>query len=150
MKIVLQRVNTATITIEKKEYARIDKGILILLGIETNDTNADIHYMIQKITQLRIFGDSKGKMNLSAEDLHYEYLVVSQFTLMASTKKGNRPSFIHAAQPSIALPLYRIFINQLQQMAPERVKTGKFGADMQVSLINDGPVTLLLDSNQTK
>jgi D-tyrosyl-tRNA(Tyr) deacylase len=149
MKIVLQRINTAAINIEKEEYARIDKGMLILLGIETNDTDADVQYMIQKITQLRIFSNSDGKMNHSAEELQYEYLVVSQFTLMASTKKGNRPSFIHAAPPSIALPLYQIFIDQLQQIAKERVKTGKFGADMQVSLINDGPVTLLLDSKQT-
>ena len=126
----------------------IHQGFLVLLGIETEDDTSDADYLIQKITQMRVFADADGKMNLNVQDIQGELLVVSQFTLHASTKKGNRPSFIRSARPEQAIPLYEYFLHQLQTMFPGKIASGKFGADMKVSLINDGPVTIIMDSKE--
>lgn len=146
MRTLIQRVTKASVTIENSIHSEIENGLLILLGIEENDSQEDINWLVKKITQLRIFSDSDGKMNLSVLDINGEILVVSQFTLYASTKKGNRPSFIKSAKPEIAIPLYENFISTLNQNSVQEVKTGVFGADMKVGLTNDGPVTIWLDS----
>lgn len=146
MRILIQRVAEAAVKIEGGIHGEINKGLLILLGIEHEDTTEDADWLIQKITGLRIFSDEEGKMNLSSADINGEFLVVSQFTLHASTKKGNRPSYIKAARPETAIPLYEYFVEQLKKNSQLKVATGVFGADMKVSLVNDGPVTIWIDS----
>lgn len=146
MKIVIQRVSKASVTVNKKEIATIKKGVLILLGIVADDTIEDINWLTNKISNLRIFNDAKGVMNASLLDVQGEALVVSQFTLHALTKKGNRPSYIKAAKPDIAIPLYNQFIKILDNQLDTTVQKGEFGADMKVELLNDGPVTILIDS----
>lgn len=146
MRAIIQRVKKATVTIEEKSYSSIQYGLLILLGIEESDTQEDINWLSQKIAQLRIFADENDLMNLSVMDVKGEIMVVSQFTLLASTKKGNRPSFIRSAKPDIAIPLYESFILSIQKLIPTPVQTGVFGADMQIELINDGPVTIIIDT----
>ncbi len=146
MRAVIQRVSEASVTIDQKVKSQIQKGYLILLGIETEDTKEDILWLCKKISNLRVFSDEKGLMNLSIKDIIGEIIVVSQFTLHASTKKGNRPSFIKAAKPDIAIPMYESFVEQLQLISERPVYTGEFGADMKVALLNDGPVTIIMDS----
>ena len=146
MRVVIQRVTQASVSVSQNIVGAIENGILILLGIEPNDNNDDIQWLINKIIGLRIFNDHEGKMNLSIEDINGKFLVISQFTLFASTKKGNRPSYITAAKPGIAVLLYQEFINQLNNKYRDPTECGIFGADMQVSLINDGPVTIIIDS----
>lgn len=146
MKVVLQRVASASVTVEDKIVGAIQKGILVLVGIEDADTQEDIDWLVTKITQLRIFGDDNGVMNLSVEEVNGDVLVVSQFTLHAATKKGNRPSYIKAARPDIAIPIYEKFVNTLENKLGKKVPTGIFGADMKVALLNDGPVTIIIDS----
>ncbi len=146
MKTVIQRVSSASVEINQQTKSNIGKGLLILLGIEHNDNEEDIEWLCGKIARLRIFEDENGAMNLSVLDANGEVIVVSQFTLHASTKKGNRPSFINAAKPEIAIPLYKKFIVQLEKDLNKKIQTGEFGADMKVSLINDGPVTIIIDS----
>lgn len=146
MRALIQRVNEASVTVEGETIASIGKGLLVFLGISGHDTEEDIEYLSKKIAGLRIFSDDEGKMNLNVAEVHGSILLVSQFTLFASTKKGNRPSFIDAAPPEIAVPLYEQAIVQLEQAAGVPLKTGKFGADMKVALQNDGPVTLWIDS----
>ena len=146
MKVVLQRVASASVTVEYKIVGEIQKGILVLVGIEDADSQEDIDWLVTKITQLRIFGDDNGVMNLSVEEVNGEVLVVSQFTLHAATKKGNRPSYIKAARPEIAIPIYEKFVNTLENKLGKKVPTGIFGADMKVALLNDGPVTIIMDS----
>ncbi len=146
MRAVIQRVSEAAVSIEQQAISHISKGILILVGIEEQDTQEDIAWLSTKILSLRIFNDANGVMNLSVKDSHGDILVVSQFTLHASTKKGNRPSYIKAAKPPVALPLYDAFIRTLQTEFGKTIYTGQFGADMQVTLINDGPVTIIMDT----
>ncbi len=146
MRAVIQRVLEASVTIESKVVASIGKGILILIGIEETDTQKDIVWLSGKICRLRIFNDEKGIMNASLIDTFGDAIVVSQFTLHASTKKGNRPSYIKAAKPNIAIPLYESFVLQIEKDLEKKVGTGQFGADMKVALINDGPVTINIDS----
>jgi D-tyrosyl-tRNA(Tyr) deacylase len=146
MKVVLQRVASASVTVEDKIVGEIQKGIVALVGIEDADTQEDIDWLVTKITQLRIFGDDNGVMNLSVEEVNGEVLVVSQFTLHAATKKGNRPSYIKAARPEIAIPIYEKFVNTLENKLGKKIPTGIFGADMKVALLNDGPVTIIIDS----
>lgn len=146
MRTVLQRVSQASVTIDGVEKSRIGWGLLILLGIEHEDTEDDVLWLCKKIAGLRIFSDAAGLMNLSVQDIEGEMIVVSQFTLFASSKKGNRPSFIRSARPETAIPLYEKFVETLRQESARPVKTGEFGADMKVSLLNDGPVTILIDS----
>jgi len=146
MRVVLQRVASASVTIEDKIVGEIQKGILALVGIEDADSQEDIDWLVTKITQLRIFGDENGVMNFSVEEVNGEVLVVSQFTLHAATKKGNRPSYIKAARPEIAIPIYEKFVNTLENKLGKKVPTGIFGADMKVALLNDGPVTIIMDS----
>lgn len=146
MRILIQRVSKSSVTIDNREKSRIGKGLLVLLGIEDADNEEDIDWLTNKLINLRIFNDSDGVMNLSALDTDAEILVVSQFTLHASTKKGNRPSYIRAAKPDIAIPLYERFCSALEIKTGKKVKTGEFGADMQVELVNDGPVTIWIDS----
>jgi len=146
MKAVIQRVSEAQVHIEGKEKAQIKTGLLVLLGIAQNDTQEDVAWLAQKLCQLRIFSDEEQKMNLSLQDIQGSILLISQFTLFASTKKGNRPSFMASAKPAVAIPLYENMIQILEKELPNRVKTGTFGADMQVSLVNDGPVTLIIDT----
>ncbi len=148
MRILLQRVASASVTIDGVEVARIGQGLLLLLGVEGEDTAADMEWLCKKIVGLRIFSDAEGLMNLSVQDIGGEVLVVSQFTLFANTKKGNRPSFIRAARPEQAIPMYEQFVALLQIALQKPVQTGRFGADMQVGLVNDGPVTIWLDSKQ--
>jgi D-tyrosyl-tRNA(Tyr) deacylase len=148
MRVVLQRVSEAAVKISGETVGEIQQGFLVLLGIETEDDTSDADYLIQKITQMRVFAEADGKMNLNVQDIQGELLVVSQFTLHASTKKGNRPSFIRAARPEQAIPLYEYFLQQLQTMLPGKIASGKFGADMKVSLINDGPITIVMDSKE--
>lgn len=147
MKVVIQRVSRASVTIEGAKVANISDGVLVLLGIVNDDTQDDINWLSNKIANLRIFPDEFGVMNKSLLDVNGEAIVVSQFTLHASTKKGNRPSYIKAAKPDIAIPLYEVFINQLQMDLGKKVQTGEFGADMKVELLNDGPVTIIIDTN---
>lgn len=146
MRVLIQRVTKASVTIENSTKSQIGKGLLILLGIEDNDNKEDIEWLCNKITNLRIFNDKDGVMNLSALDTKADILVVSQFTLHASTKKGNRPSYIRASKPDIAIPLYEAFYKTLSEKLNKDIGTGEFGADMQVELINDGPVTIWIDS----
>lgn len=146
MKAVIQRVSKASVTIEGDLVANINSGLLILLGIVEQDTQDDIDWLVNKIANCRIFNDDNQVMNKSLIDINGEALVVSQFTLHASTKKGNRPSYIKAAKPDIAIPLYETFVKQLQSVLDKPVQTGQFGADMKVELLNDGPVTIIIDS----
>jgi D-tyrosyl-tRNA(Tyr) deacylase len=146
MKAVIQRVSQSSVTIEGEVVASIHQGLLILVGIEEADTKEDIEWLSSKIVNLRIFADENGTMNLSVKDVNGDAIIVSQFTLHASTKKGNRPSYIKAAKPDIAIPLYEQFVRQFEKDLEKRVQTGQFGADMKVSLINDGPVTILIDT----
>jgi len=146
MRAVIQRVNSASVSIEKTIKSSIKKGLLILVGIEETDNIEDIDWLSKKATQLRIFDDENGIMNLSVKDINGEILAISQFTLHAKVKKGNRPSYIQAAKPEIAIPLYNQFIKQLSFDLEKEVQTGEFGANMQVELINDGPVTILIDT----
>ncbi len=146
MKVVIQRVSEASVTINNEVKSKIGNGLLLLLGIEGADTQEDIEWLCGKIARLRIFGDEKGAMNLSVTDVNGEIIVVSQFTLHASTKKGNRPSFIKAAKSDFAIPMYEQFIAQLEKETSKKVLTGEFGADMKVALVNDGPVTITIDS----
>ena len=143
---VVQRVSAASVTIENKIKSSIDSGLMVLLGIEDADNHEDIEWLASKIVNLRIFNDEQGVMNVSVIDSNGDILVVSQFTLHASTKKGNRPSYIKAAKPDIAIPLYESFIRALRLILGKEVKTGEFGADMKVSLVNDGPVTIIIDT----
>ncbi|RXM47011.1 D-aminoacyl-tRNA deacylase [Flavobacterium sp. YO12] len=146
MKIVLQRVSEASVTVDGQKTADIKKGLLILVGIEDADIQEDIDWLAGKIIKMRIFGDENDVMNCSVQDIDGDIIVVSQFTLHASTKKGNRPSYIKAAKPEFAIPMYENFVKSLEKEFNKRVQTGIFGADMKVSLINDGPVTILIDS----
>jgi D-tyrosyl-tRNA(Tyr) deacylase len=146
MRIVLQRVKKASVTIDETVRSAIGPGFVVLLGIEEEDGNDDILYLVPKLCNMRIFSDPDGKMNLDIKQTGGDILLVSQFTLHASTKKGNRPSFIKAARPEKAIPLYEKFISECSLLLGKAVKTGEFGADMQVELINDGPVTIILDS----
>lgn len=148
MRVVVQRVQEASVTIDSTLVGEIGLGLLVLLGIEDSDTPEDVEYLVKKLNQLRIFSDAEGKMNASIQDVEGSFLVVSQFTLHASTKKGNRPSFIRAAHPDIAIPLYELFTTELNKFAGVVVQTGRFGGDMKVKLVNDGPVTLILDSKE--
>ncbi|MEL7422956.1 MAG: D-aminoacyl-tRNA deacylase [Bacteroidota bacterium] len=148
MRVVIQRVSEASVTIDGTVKSTIGWGLLVLLGIEHEDTDDDIAWLCKKITQLRIFGDEEGKMNRSVQDISGEILVISQFTLHASTKKGNRPSYIKAARPEVAIPLYERFLDQLSIALGQEVGSGTFGADMKVRLLNDGPVTIWIDSRQ--
>jgi D-tyrosyl-tRNA(Tyr) deacylase len=146
MRALLQRVSSASVSVDGKTISSIQHGLLILLGIEEADETSDIDWLCGKITQLRIFDDPEGKMNLSIQDIAGEIMVVSQFTLHASTKKGNRPSFIKAAPPAISEPLYRAFCDALSQKMNSPIGRGIFGAEMKVALVNDGPVTIWIDS----
>ena len=146
MKIVIQRVSKASVTINQKKVAEIKKGLLVLVGIVDEDTQEDIDFLIRKTANLRIFNDENEVMNLSLKDIAGDVIVVSQFTLQATTKKGNRPSYIKAAKPDIAIPLYENFVTSLEKEIDKKVQTGEFGADMKVELLNDGPVTILIDS----
>ncbi|MBP6425404.1 MAG: D-tyrosyl-tRNA(Tyr) deacylase [Flavobacterium sp.] len=146
MRVVLQRVSSASVTVEDKIVGEIQKGLVVLVGIEDADTQEDIDWLVTKIIQLRIFGDENGVMNLSVEEVKGDVLVVSQFTLHAATKKGNRPSYIKAARPEVAIPLYEKFVSTLENKLGKKVPTGIFGADMKVALLNDGPVTIIMDS----
>ena len=146
MRVVVQRVSQSSVIIESDIVSSISKGLLILLGVENNDTLDDVNWLIRKIINLRIFTDIDGKMNNSILDIKGDIIVVSQFTLHAKTKKGNRPSYINAAPPKIAIPLYENFVQVLKNESKLNVLTGEFGADMKVSLINDGPVTIIIDS----
>ena len=146
MKVVIQRVSSASVTIETEIVANIQGGLLVLVGIEDEDSLEDIDWLSQKIINLRIFGDENEVMNLSVKDIQGDIIIVSQFTLHASTKKGNRPSYIKASKPEIAVPLYEKFVEQMELELGKKIQTGKFGADMKVALVNDGPVTLIIDS----
>ena len=149
MRIVIQRVLSASVDIAGARKSEIGKGMMILVGICDEDTDEDIDYLCRKVVQMRIFDDENGVMNLPITDVADSgILVVSQFTLMASTKKGNRPSYIHASRPEFAIPMYEKFVAKLQELFGKEIQTGTFGADMQVSLINDGPVTIIMDSHQ--
>jgi D-tyrosyl-tRNA(Tyr) deacylase len=146
MRFVIQRVSEASVTIDGSLYSAIGKGFLVLVGIEEADTREDADWLCSKLISLRIFSDADDKMNLSLQDIKGDVLLVSQFTLFASTKKGNRPSFIRSAKPEIAIPLYEYCVEQLSSLLNKPIKTGVFGADMKVALVNDGPVTILVDS----
>lgn len=146
MKAVIQRVSQSSVTINNSIVAQIQYGLLVLIGIEDADNQDDIHWLTSKIANLRIFGDENEVMNLSLKDIDGEMIVVSQFTLHALTKKGNRPSYIKASKPEIAIPLYESFVKQMEIELDKKVQTGQFGADMKVSLINDGPVTIIIDT----
>ncbi len=146
MKAVIQRVSKASVIIEGKEVASIANGLLILLGIVNEDSEEDIKWLSNKIVNLRVFGDENGVMNRSLLDTQYDAILVSQFTLNASTKKGNRPGFIKAAKPDVAIPLYKNFIRELETDLGKPIGTGQFGADMKVELLNDGPVTIIIDT----
>ena len=146
MRAVIQRVSNASVEIEGKIKSQINKGLLVLMGIEDADTKEDIDWLSMKIVNLRIFDDEQGVMNISVKDLNADILLVSQFTLHASTKKGNRPSYIRASKPDIAIPMYEKMIAQLEKELGKKIYTGEFGADMKVSLLNDGPVTIVIDT----
>ena len=146
MKLVIQRVSKASVTIEGEKVASIENGLLILLGIVNEDAQEDINWLSNKVINLRIFNDENGVMNTSLKDSNGDVIVVSQFTLHASTKKGNRPSYIKAAKPDVAIPLYVAFVNQLETDLGKKVQTGEFGADMKVELLNNGPITIIIDS----
>ena len=146
MRAVIQRVSEASVAVDEKLIGSIKTGLLILLGIEDSDATEDIEWLSSKIVNLRIFNDENGVMNISVKDVDGDVLLVSQFTLHASTKKGNRPSYIRASKPEIAIPLYKQMIAQLEKDANKKIQTGIFGADMKVSLLNDGPVTIIIDT----
>lgn len=146
MRVVIQRVSEASVTIDQKIHGQIGMGLLVLVGIEDADTPEDIQWLSNKIINLRIFNDANGVMNCSVKDIHGDILVVSQFTLHASTKKGNRPSYIKASKPEIAVPLYESFKKRITDELGKPIQSGVFGADMKVALLNDGPVTILIDS----
>lgn len=146
MKAVIQRVSQASVTIEGELMANIKTGLLVLIGIENADSDEDINWLVGKIINMRIFGDENTVMNLSVQDVNGDIIVVSQFTLHASTKKGNRPSYIKASKPDVAIPLYEKFVSKLELEFGKKIQTGKFGADMKVLLLNDGPVTILIDT----
>ena len=146
MRAVIQRVSFASVKVDDKTIGKIGLGLLVLLGIEADDTSIDVSWMAKKICGLRVFSDTKGKMNLDVNAVNGELLIVSQFTLHASTKKGTRPSFIKAARPEKAIPLYNEFIKECQNITGSKVETGEFGAMMDVELINDGPVTIIIDT----
>ncbi len=148
MRAVIQRVSEASVTIEGKVKSSIGTGLLILLGIEAVDTVADIEWLCNKISKLRIFPDEEGVMNRSVQDAEGEIIVVSQFTLHASTKKGNRPSYLRAAKPDFSIPMYEAFVKKIKETSGLKVGTGEFGADMKVQLLNDGPVTIIIDTQQ--
>lgn len=146
MKVVIQRVSEASVTIDSQIVAQIHQGLLILVGIESADNLEDINWLVSKIVYLRIFGDANNVMNLSVKDVKGEIIVVSQFTLHSLTKKGNRPSYIKAARPNIAIPMYEKFVELLELELGKKIQTGQFGADMKVALVNNGPVTIIIDS----
>ena len=146
MKIVIQRVSKASVTIHQNKVADIQEGLLILLGIANQDTQQDIDWLVRKVSNLRIFNDAQDVMNKSLIDVDGDVLVVSQFTLYASTKKGSRPSYVKAAKPEVAIPLYHQFVSSLETALNKKVQTGEFGADMKVELLNNGPVTIIIDS----
>ena len=146
MKAVIQRVTEASVTIENEIVAQINQGLLILIGIEEADNQEDINWLTTKIANLRIFADENEVMNLSVKDINGDIIVVSQFTLHAATKKGNRPSYLKAAKPEIAIPVYENFVSQMENEIGKKVQTGQFGADMKVAFINDGPVTIIIDT----
>ncbi len=146
MRAVIQRITKASVTIDEKEKAKIGNGFLVLLGIEDADNTEDVSWLAGKIAKLRVFSDAEGLMNLSLDDIHGDVIVVSQFTLFAATKKGNRPSYIRAARPEKAIPLYELFLKTLQTEIQGTVQNGEFGADMKVDLLNDGPVTIIIDT----
>jgi D-aminoacyl-tRNA deacylase len=146
MRVVIQRVSQASVTVEGKKISEIGKGMLILVGIEDSDNQEDIDWLANKIVQLRIFDDGQGVMNLSIKDIDGDVLIVSQFTLHASTKKGNRPSYIRASKPDFAIPMYEKFIAAVEAVSAKKPGTGKFGAMMDVALVNDGPVTIIIDT----
>jgi D-tyrosyl-tRNA(Tyr) deacylase len=148
MRAVIQRVNSATVRIDQQVSGSINRGLLVLLGIEDADAEEDIAWLSSKIVNLRIFNDDQGVMNLSLKEVNGAILLVSQFTLHASTRKGNRPSYIRASKPPVAIPLYEKMIDQLESDLGQKIQTGVFGADMQVELINDGPVTIIIDTKQ--
>jgi D-tyrosyl-tRNA(Tyr) deacylase len=150
MKVVIQRVSEASVSVEGEITGKIGRGLMILVGIEESDNESDIEYLTKKIVNLRIFEDSEGVMNISLLDTGGEILLVSQFTLHALTKKGNRPSYIKAARPETAIPLYEKFKKSLSLASAKEVKSGIFGADMKVSLVNDGPVTIIIDTKEEK
>jgi D-tyrosyl-tRNA(Tyr) deacylase len=147
---VIQRVSQASVTIDGIIKSQIDKGLMVLVGIENEDNDEDIKWLSTKIINLRIFEDEAGVMNISLKDINGEILLISQFTLQASTKKGNRPSYIKAARPEVAVPIYEAFISQLEQELGKPIGTGTFGADMKVNLTNDGPVTIVIDTKDRK
>lgn len=146
MRAVVQRVKSSSVSVDGKIISKIDKGLMVLLGVEVNDDEKDLDYILKKVTKLRIFDDEAGVMNRSIMDINGEALVVSQFTLMASYKKGNRPSYIHAAKHEISVPLYQYFCKELSAAMGKKVGEGEFGADMKVELLNDGPVTICMDT----
>ena len=146
MRVVIQRVSSASVIIDNKIVAEINKGLLVLVGVEDADTQEDIDWLVAKIAKIRIFGDENNVMNLSVQDVDGDIIVVSQFTLHAAVKKGNRPSYIKASKPEIAIPLYENFVRKLESEIGKKVQTGEFGADMKVALLNDGPVTIWIDS----
>ena len=148
MRAVIQRVNRASVTINNKIKSGISTGLLVLIGFEESDNDTDINWLCSKIVQLRIFNDSDEIMNLSIKDVGGEILVISQFTLHAKTKKGNRPSYIRAAHPDIAIPLYDKFVKTLSQLLGKGIGTGEFGAMMQIEMVNDGPVTIIIDTKE--
>ena len=146
MRVVIQRVKNASVKIDGKVKSKIENGLLVLLGIVNEDVNEDIQWICNKLSNLRIFDDGNGVMNCSIKDIEGAFLVVSQFTLHASTKKGNRPSYIKAAKPDFAIPMYNNFVKKLEEQSGTKVQTGEFGADMKINLLNDGPVTIIIDS----
>lgn len=146
MRAIIQRVTQAQVQIDEKLFSEIGNGLLVLLGIEDADTDEDINWLAQKIVNLRVFNDENGVMNISLIDANFDILLVSQFTLFASTKKGNRPSYIKASRPEFAIPLYEKIIAKLEELLGKKIATGTFGADMQISLTNNGPVTIMIDS----
>ena len=146
MKVVIQRVKQASVSVQGAKISEIQKGLLILLGVETQDNQQDIDWLVTKVAKLRIFKDPLGAMNVSLQDIGADVIVVSQFTLHASTKKGNRPSFIKAAKPEVAIPIYQGFVDGLEKQLDKKVQTGQFGAMMDVALVNDGPVTITIDT----
>lgn len=148
MRAVIQRVSRASVTIEGIEKGRIENGLLVLLGIEDADNSEDLHWLVSKIVNLRIFNDDAGVMNISLLEKGYDLLLVSQFTLHAATKKGNRPSYIKASKPEVAVPIYEAAIKEFEKLMGKKIRTGEFGADMQVELLNDGPVTIWIDTKQ--
>ena len=145
MRAVVQKVSSSKVTVDGEVIGQINQGLLVLLGVTHDDTSKDVDYMVDKVTNLRIFEDENDKMNLSLKDVNGELLIVSQFTLYANCKEGNRPSFVEAAKPDIAIPLYEYFVSECKKIIPV-VETGIFGADMKVDLLNDGPVTIIMDS----